>query len=170
MATTIEAPRIRSRETPRQILREDFRRIPELPIHGGWGYACEDAVVIDRHDPVVARDRPFDGVCIEHVFVEKRIFEELIIFRPAGGKYSGIGWKLLRQSLRQIGGRSFDVLEFEVTAFPDAAWEALKAEWDGPEGFGSPGFDADAHERRREAAKIRYLTEYWFDITSFYGE
>lgn len=66
------------------MLGEHFKSISELPIWGGWGYTREDAVIIDRDDPIVSPDRPFDGVGIEHVFVEKRIYEELIIFQPKG--------------------------------------------------------------------------------------
>ena len=40
---------------------------------------------------------------------------------------------------------------------------------EGPEGYGSPGFDEDAHLKKHESLMIRYVTEYWFDITSFYG-
>ena len=75
-----------SREEPRQIIAEDFKSvIGVLPIRGGWGYTKADAVIIDATDPVVPKDVPFDGVGIEYLFVEKRIYEEMIIFRPPGG-------------------------------------------------------------------------------------
>jgi len=170
MPWEIEAPRIESRESPREILAADFKSLRgELPIRGGWGYNQEDAVIIDKNDPVVPSGVPFDGVGIEYVFVEKRIYEELIIFRPKHERCSGIKWKLLKQRLFENGGRSYDVLAFEVTAFLAKDFEELKAEWEGPNGHGSSGFDVDAHMKKAEARKLRYVTEYWFDITSFYG-
>ncbi len=160
---------IRTLDSPRELFTRHFKSIGELPIRGGWGYSREDAVVIDRDDPIVPRDEPFDGVGIEYVFVEKRLYEELIIFRPKGRQFSGIVWKLIDQRMVVDDGRRYDVLRFDVTALPDADWDALKAEWEGPDGFQSPDFDQDAHQRKHEAAKIHYVAEYWFDITSFFG-
>jgi tetratricopeptide (TPR) repeat protein len=169
MPVTVSAPRIASKELPREILAADFKSIGELPIHGGWGYSREDAVIIDRNDPVVPRGIPFDGVGLEYVFVEKRIYEELIIFRPENDRYSGIRWNLLRQEMKDLGSRQYDILTFEVTALRDEDWEELKAEWEGPNGYGAPGFDEAAHLQKRDARTVRYVTEYWFDITSFFG-
>lgn len=160
---------LRTRESPRQLFVQHFKSIDELPIRGGWGYSQEDAVVIDRDDPIVPRDQPFDGVGIEYVFVEKRLYEELIIFQPKGHKFSGIRWELADQRTVSEQGRKYDVLRFDVTALPDADWDALKAEWEGPDGFESPDFDHEAHQRKREAALVHYVAEYWFDITSFFG-
>ena len=132
MPNDIQPPRIRTDESPRDILRSDFRSLGELPIRGGWGYALEDAVIIEKHDPVVRKGIPFDGLGLERVFVEKRIFEELIIFRPEDDRCSGIEWGLLEQRLTHHNGRQYDVLTFEVTALPDKVWEELKAEWKDP--------------------------------------
>ena len=170
MPHEIHAPKIESAESPREILAADFNSLGgELPIRGGWGYSLEDAVVIDKNDPVVPSGMPFDGVEIEYAFVESRIYEELIIFRPKEERFAGIKWKLLKQSLTHRNGRSYDVLSCEVTAFPVRDWEGLKAEWHGPNGSCSPDFDVDAHLERAEARKVRYVTEYWFEISSFFG-
>jgi len=170
MTIDIQALEIRSVETPREILAADFKSLGgELPIRGGWGYSREDAVVIDKDDPVVSKGIPFDGVGIEYIFVEKRIYEELIIFQPKGSGYSGIEWNLLEQRLISYEDRSYDVLSFEVTAIPAADWEALKAEWESNNGFQASESELKAHEEKRSEKTIRYTTEYWFDITSFYG-
>ena len=170
MPREIQAPRIQSKESPRDILAADFKSLEgELPIGGGWGYSQEDAVIIDKNDPVVPSGMPFDGVEIEYVFVEKRIYEELIIFGPKQERFAGIKCNLLKQRLTEHKGKSYDVLSCEVTALPIKDWEELKAEWHGPGGYGSPGFDADAHLEKAEARKVRYVTDYWFDITSFFG-
>ena len=170
MPRELQAPRIESVESPREILAADFKSLGgELPIRGGWGYSQEDAVIIDKNDPVVPSGIPFDGVEIEYIFVEKRIYEELIIFRPPEERFAGIKWNLLKQRLTEHNGRSYDLLTFEVTALPGKDCEELKGEWEGPNGYGSSGFDVDAHFSKRDAKAIRYVTEYWFDITSFYG-
>ncbi len=168
MSTEIPPPHITSKETPREIFSADFPSIGELPIQGGWGYTLEDAVIIDKNDPIVSKVLPFDGLGIEYVFVEKRIYEELIIFRDINERYSGIEWNLLEQSLKHHNNRVYDKLIFEVTALPDQDWEELKAEWESPDGFGTPDFDEDSHNLKRDSRTIRFIAEYWFDITSYY--
>lgn len=170
MPIEIQAPRIWSKESSREILAAHFKSLRgELPIQGGWGYTLQDAVVIDKNDHVVPKGIPFNAVQIEYIFVEKRIYEELIIFPPENDRFSGITWKLIEQRLTRDAGRSYNVLRFEVSAFPDKDWEELKAEWEGPRGYRSIGFDVDAHMKKRDSRAICYVTEYWFDITSFYG-
>jgi len=146
----------------------DFKYSNEgLPISGGWGYTKDDACIINKNDPLVSPDIPFDGVAIEYVFVRQRIHEEMIIFRPKGDRFSGIKWTLLLQRLIEDGGRSYDNLKFEITAFHDEDWYLLKSEYGGPKGFGHPDFDLAAHERKRQEKMIRIEQEFWFDITSF---
>src|SRR4051794_33003520 len=108
MPIDIQPPRIRSKESPRDILVADFKSLGEIPIGGGWGYTLEDAVIIDKNDPGVPKGIPFDGVGLEYVFVEKRIYEELIIFRPENDRYSGIRRSLLGQKLISHNGRQYD--------------------------------------------------------------
>jgi hypothetical protein len=103
MTTKIDKPIISSKETPRQIIFEDDKSLNgELPISGGWGYTKDGAVIIDKNDPVVPEGLPFDGVGIEHIFVEKRIYEELIIFKRLGEAYAGIEWKQIEQHVESI--------------------------------------------------------------------
>ena len=111
---------------------------------------------------------PFDGVGIEYIFVEKRIYEELIIFRTENNKYSGIEWNLIKQEIRSDGDRKFDVLFFDVTAMPDADWKQLKSEWESNNGFQESQSAIDVHIEKRNSKIVHYQAEYWFDITSFY--
>ncbi len=169
MPIDIQPPHISSEESPREILSADFKSLGgDLPFKGGWGYSLEDAVIIDKNDSLVPKV-PFNGIGYEYIFIEKRIYEELIIFQPENERHSGIKWNLLEQKLINRNDRQYDVLTFEVTALPDKDWEELKIEWEGLHGENSPEFDADAHMKKKSSLTIRYVTEYWFDITSFYG-
>jgi hypothetical protein len=67
-------------------------------------------------------------------------------------------------------GKSFDKLIFDVTAFHDNDWEKLKSEFEGPNGIKSPGFDTEAHERKRNELMVKFESVFWFDITSFFGK
>ena len=67
-------------------------------------------------------------------------------------------------------GGLFDELVFEIAAFSDKDWEELKTDFEGPQGYGHPEFDAEAHERKRQERMVRFTREFWFDITSFFGQ
>ena len=141
----------------------------DLPISGGWAYNKDDACIINKNDPIVSRVLPFHGIAVEKVFVEKRIYEEMISFRPRGDQFAGIRWNMSRQSFIDDGPRQFDILKYEITAFTEADWEELRTEYEGPNGYGTLGFDAEAHERKRQTKMIRLERTFWFDITSFFG-
>ena len=169
MTTKIDKPIIRSQEAPRQIIFEDYKLLNgELPISGGWGYDKNDAVIIDKNDPVVPKGVPFNGVGIEYIFVEKRIYEELIIFRVLGEPYAEIRWDQIEQHLESHDGRHYDVLSYEVTAFSEPDWNELKDEWESNNYFKDSLEGFQAHQEKRESQMISYKTEYWFDITSFF--
>ena len=143
MPKPIEAPYIQSKETPREIIREDFKSVGDLPISGGWGYSFEDAVIINKYDPILSQEDEIDLLNIENIFVEKRIYEELIIFRQADDKFSGIKWSIRKQELTKSNDRTYDVLTFEVNAVPDKDWEMLKNEWEA--GYKSSSFIKELH-------------------------
>lgn len=155
---------------PQVLLARKYKSRPPLPISGGWGYSKEDAVVIDRSHPAAASFQPFNGAEVEHMFIQLRLWEELIGTRPEGRQHSGCKFKLIQQRL--VGGengKKYDVMLCDITALPDDVFEDLKAEWEGPNGFQSPDFDHEDHIRRRDAATVHYVGEYWFEISSFFG-
>ena len=155
-----------TRESPRQIIFEDFKI--DLPISGGWGYDIESACVIDKNDSTASQVIPFNGVSVEYVFVEKRIYEEMIIFRQAHEKYSGIRWELRTQELLFRDDKPYDKLVFNVIGFTDEVWNELTTRFEEIKNSGKlellPELDA-----YRESKAFRFTREYYFDISSFYG-
>jgi hypothetical protein len=160
---------LKTQETPREIIEADFPSVGKLPISGGWGYDQATACIIDKDDPCVDPTVPFNGVAIEYLFAEKRLFEELIVFRPRGHQYCHIEKRRIMQRLTQLDGRTYDVLVFEVTAFREDDFNFLKETYEGPNGFINPDFDRQAHEELHRSLMRRGTREYWFDITSFFG-
>ena len=156
--------------TPRQAM--DLYLGPGIPVRGGWGYTAEDACIIDKNDPIIDPDdpMPFYGVGFEKIFVERRIYMELITFLPEADRYSGIQWNMLRQNLTRREGKPHDHLEYQVTAYRDEDWNALKKEWEGPAGYVNPHFDREEHLRRRDASRKTFEMQFWFEISSFYGQ
>lgn len=155
-----------TRESPRQIILEDFKM--DLPITGGWGYDFDTACVIDKKDSSVNPNMPFDGVGIEYVFVEKRIYEEMIIFRQSHEKFSGIRWDLEKQELISRDEKHYDKLIFNILGFSDAIWDELTSRFEAIQKSGEleKMVELDAY---RESKVYRFKREFYFDITSFYG-
>ncbi len=162
-----EPSQLLTKESPRQIIFEDFKI--DLPIAGGWGYDFESACIIDKNDPTVSRVIPFNGVNVEYVFVEKRIYEEMIIFREAHEKYSGIRWELEKQELLFQNDKPYDKLIFNVVGFTDAVWNELTSRFEDLKNKGRLDLlpELDAY---RESKAYRFTREYCFDISSFYGQ
>ncbi len=151
----------------REILLTDFPSLGhDLPIRGGWGYGMEDAVIIDRNDPAAQYYPLFDYVSMEYTFVEKRLYEELIISRERGKGYSGIEWNLERQSLLSDQGREYDELVFSVTMFADKDWDFLKTDWESHRGYSGDRLGLEEHEKKRESLLLGMTESFLFDITS----
>lgn len=162
-----EPSQLFTKESPRQIIFEDFKI--DLPIKGGWGYDFGSACVIDKNDSTVSKVMPFDGVGIEYVFVEKRIYEEMIIFREDNQKYSGIRWDLEKQELLFNEDKAYDKLVFKVVGFSEEVWDELTSRFESLKNSGKLDLppELDAY---RESKAYKFTRDYYFDITSFYGK
>ena len=154
--------------SPRLYLKNSINL--DLPISGGWGYSEEDCVVIDMNDPIVDQDKTFDGTRIESIFVEKRIYAELIVFRNPDNQFSGIEWTKTRQRVEEVNEKKFDVLDYSVTAFSDKDWNFLKKDWQENGAFLNDEEGKERHLKNRNKLMCFYKTQYCFDITSFHGK
>jgi hypothetical protein len=144
---------LETRESPKEVLERDFPDIAPLPIRGGWGYDQETACIIE---PPADPGTPFDGVEVEYIFAEHRLYEELMFFSPIELGYEDISCRLLLQELISEGDRYYDVLKIEVFARPVERAEMLSS--------------ARGTARRRRRPPVHTgEREFWFDITSFFG-
>lgn len=150
-----------------RVLAEDFPHdCSDLPISGGWGYSQADAIVFIRSR--FPRPAMADFVPLEYHIVQKIIYEELIIFRPEGYRFSGITKMLKQQSLIADSGKKYDRLEFLISCWSDWHWDQLKREWEANDFGKRPEFDQDAHSAKREASNVRYEREFWFDVSGVF--
>ena len=153
---------------PREILRKHFPRTAgQCCFKGGWGYDAGDAVEVLEFDPEINPDEKFDGVSLEYAFIDKRIREELIFSRPEGDRFEQISHQVLGQELHEISGVPHDFIEVEVTAYPEKEWNELKADWEARNGYKDDPEGRKANLKRKEACKITYRTEFWFNIGDF---
>ena len=155
---------LNTRESPRQIIFEDYKI--DLPISGGWGYDIESACIIDKNNPTVDKTIPFDWISIEYVFVEKRIYEEMIIFRGASDKFWGIRWDLEEQRLIKVDNRSYDILIFDVVGFSEEIWNELTSRFDAIKANEQWDLMEDLNAYR-ESKAFKFKREFYFDVTSF---
>jgi hypothetical protein len=160
-----ESLQLITRESPRQIIFEDFKI--DLPIKGGWGYDLATACIIDKNDPAVSQVLPFNGVEIEYIFVEKRIYEEMVIFRGGDEKYAGIRWDLDKQELLFEEDKPYDKLIFNIVGFTDQIWDELTDRFEDIQKSGKVELMAELDAYRKSKA-LRLTREFYFDISSFY--
>ncbi len=140
----------------------------EMPIKGGWGYFKEDAIIIDKNDPMVPKGSPFDGVGLEYILVEKRNVLEFDYLQDEKNTYRSIHWKTIHQELVQDEDRFFDKLTVEITALFFEAWKSRRKEW--KENGHMPDFDKERFMARNVELSQYCIREFWFDISSFFGQ
>ena len=154
---------------PREILRQHFPRTAnQCCFKGGWGYDAGDAVEVLESDPEINPDEKFDGVSLEYAFIDKRIREELIFSRQEGERFVQISHQVLGQELHDLDGVPHDFIELEVTAYPEKEWNEQKADWEAHDGYKDDPEGRKANLERKEAVKITYRTEFWFNIQNFF--
>lgn len=151
----------------RQVLSEDFPQdCASLPIAGGWGYTQQEAIIFVRHQ--FPRPSAPDFVGLEHHIAQKIIYEELIIFRANDDRFSGIDMKLRSQRLVVKNEAKYDYLDFIISCWSDLHWDSLKAEWEDNDFGRRSSFDLKGHHAKRQAARIDYERQFWFDITEVF--
>ena len=153
---------------PREILQQHFPRTArQCNFSGGWGYDVEHATIVKEFDPEINPDEKFDGVSLEYAFIDKRIREELIFCRAEGERCEELEYNTIQQSLHRIDGVPYDHILVEVTAYPEREWNELKADWESHDCYKDDPEGREANLARKEACKITYQAEYYFNISDF---
>lgn len=159
----IEPIRIRSKESLKDVIATDFESLGELPIRGGWGYTLEDAITIDKYDRI-------NDTEIEIVVTDKRTHAELVSSRPENDRYTILCWFLVDQRVIHHKNRSYDRLTWDITVIPKNDYRELVDEAQWPNGVDTPEFNINRYHRKLYSKSFIYSAEYWFDITSFFGD
>jgi hypothetical protein len=126
----------------------------------------QEAIVIERSP--AGKSTSLEGISLQYLLIEKRLFEELVIFRPEGNRFGGIEWKLQQQQLVQRNNHWYDHFSVFVTAHREHDYNQLQDEWEA--NSNNDHFNRLEHLHKHEALKCWYVTDFWFDITSFYEE
>ena len=153
---------------PREILQQHFPRTArQCNFSGGWGYDVEHATIVKEFDPEINPDERFDGVSLEYAFIDKRIREELIFCRSEGERYEELNYNTIQQSLQRIDGVPYDHILIEVSAYPEREWNELKNDYEAHNFYKDDPEGRKCNLARKEACKITYQAEYYFNISDF---
>ena len=153
---------------PRTILQQHFPRTAnQCNFSGGWGYDVEHATIVKEFDPEINPNEKFDGVSLEYAFIDKRIREELIFNRPEGQRFEELDCNTIDHFLHRIDGVPYDYIKVEVTAFPEHEWNELKEDWESHDCYKNDPEGRKRNLDRKEACKVTYQAEYWFNISDF---
>lgn len=142
----------------KSVLAHDFpETCSNLPISGGWGRAKERAIVL------VPSPASQDVSKLEELVAKHIIYEELIVFRPFDDRFNGI-IVTVAERRRVANGSKFDHVRVQVTCWSEAHWQALANEVIKHDQGRAPTFDSAAFVAMREAAKVTYERDFWFDV------
>ena len=148
----------------------------DFPVTGGWGYTQEDACIFefgkDYHPDLEPKSRrslmESDIISLEHLFVERRVYAEILLYPLPGLPklgYGGLVHKWRRQALVEAeDGRVFDKIEYHVGGYTEEEYGLLQEEFE--KCNNSEDKEAMARFNKLSAEKeIVYDTVCWFDIS-----
>lgn len=144
----------------------------DYPISGGWGYSLADACIIEMNGKMSDSSIPpweRDGYSVERLFVERRIYEEIILHPQTNTlELECLRWEFLSQRLISNNGRHYDCLTYRVTGFLHDDLEFLKADYNACRDRNDEA-GMNKNLKLAEEKTLFYDTEYWFDVESFFG-
>ncbi|MDC0542866.1 hypothetical protein OAO24_05345 [Methylophilaceae bacterium] len=128
----------------------------KAPLEGGYGYSKDDAVVIDKNH--VNASEPFYGVGIQRKYRKYRAWKEFGVNENHGFFGEGqLNLKLRFHTPRDANGKVYDVHKYEI-----CGEEILLNDKKEP--------IKDSKNNYIISNILCYDTEYWFEISSYYGQ
>ena len=135
---------------------------------GGWGYEpdgyCE--ILFDWTNYNVKECK---GVSLEMLFLERRIYEELLIDRSVGKPdMNCIRWGIDKVTVYAAGDHVIDRIDYTVTGFSFEDQFALQEDIRRHNGYAGDVEGALMHLEHANRLRVGYRQSCWFDATRFY--
>ena len=130
----------------------------KFPLEGGYGYSKDDAVVINKNHVNADPSEIFYGIGVEKAYVKYRAWKELMVNENHGFFEEGRKLTMKQQAIiRGENGKVYDLLKYEV-----CGEEVLLNDKKEP--------IKDSKNNYILSNLLCYDTEYWFEISSYYGQ
>ena len=157
-----------SKKSPKEILERDFDSLGHIPISGGWGYSLDDVVFINKYPDRLRQTNILTGYELQNEFIKNRIYEELIIRRKKN-KFIKIRWKKLKQRLIPVKNGYIDHLEYRVCGLNLNEDILSRKKYFNDQKIIADELTETNYNQDSDEILICYETEFWFDISSFFG-
>ena len=128
----------------------------DLDIKGSWGYAKETATDILSTTVPLAQ--------FEHMFASMRAYVEMNMTLPEEERYGSINLNEVSREQINIDDLLYDKVKYEITAINEKIYASFISEY--KEGYGTEGFDLEAHFKKRKEATLQREAIHWFEISS----
>ena len=143
---------LKSGDDIREVIKTAFDA--DLSISGGWGYAQDNATVIDAATVPLSQ--------LEHMLASMRAYIEMNMTLPPEERYGSINLNEVQRDQIKEGELVYDKVTYEITAMKEEHYTAFINEY--KEGLGKEGFDITEHFNQRKKATISRNEVYWFEV------
>lgn len=143
---------LKSGDDIREVIKTAFDA--DLSISGGWGYAQEEAMVIEASAVPLSQ--------LEHMLASMRTYIEMNMTLPPEERYGSINLNEIQREQISDDGLIYDKVTYEITAMKEVHYTAFINEY--KEGLGKEGFDITEHFNQRRKATISRNEAIWFEV------
>ena len=127
----------------------------DLEVSGSWGYTEELATIIEKTDLPILQ--------LEHTLASMRTYIEMNMTQEKEERYGSINLNETSREQIQKDGFVYDKVSYEITSMKEETYALFINEY--KEGYGTDGFDMNAHFKRRKEATLTRVERYWFEVS-----
>lgn len=126
----------------------------KLDISGGWGYEHKNPVVVH------SLDMPIEQFL--NLFASLRANIEMNLTLEEEDRYGGINIHFLEGEQFSIDNKTYDHIQFEITAMKEKEYAKVIQEY--KDNYGkNRDFDMNQHFEKRKELSIKVVSDFWFE-------
>ena len=129
----------------------------DLDLSGGWGYAQENATVINA----LPKGMPLNQ--LQHMVTSIRAHLEMNITQEQENRYGGINANERAREESKNDKGIFNKVSYEITAMKEDLYTVFIKEY--KENYGKENFDLDEHFKRRTNVTLTQEVIHYFEVS-----
>ena len=129
----------------------------DLAISGGWGYAQDDATIIES----LVEGMPLKQ--LQHMLTSIRAHLEMNITQTEESRYGGINANERYREEHKEQEKCYDEVHYEVTGIKEDLYTAFIKEYKA--GYGKETFDMAEHFKKRKEATLTREVIHYFEVS-----